>query len=288
MWRIGTDASAAASPGHAAITLCCLDDRGRIRAPTAPPTRPRTSTPGRSSARPTSSSAWCADRRSVSAPRDREPPPSSLSRARRGSASSACGFSARDMSPGSSPTATARTARRRILAERVFGNAGDEHHARRLEGAAQLTRDQLAQLLGRPVARPVGDHAEAPDRLALRLVGHAHDRRLHHRRVRHEHRLDLRRAESLAGHVDRVVGAAQQVPVAVVVDQRPVAVAPHVRVHRPVRLHVALGVAPDAARHPRPRPLADQLAHLAPHRVPVAGRTRRCPCRARRRRASTP
>jgi Peptidase family M28 len=30
VWRIGTDASAAASQGHAAITLTCLDDRGRI------------------------------------------------------------------------------------------------------------------------------------------------------------------------------------------------------------------------------------------------------------------
>ena len=30
VWRIGTDASVAASHGHAAITLTCLDDRGRI------------------------------------------------------------------------------------------------------------------------------------------------------------------------------------------------------------------------------------------------------------------
>jgi hypothetical protein len=30
VWRIGTDASAAASHGHAAITLTCLNDRGRI------------------------------------------------------------------------------------------------------------------------------------------------------------------------------------------------------------------------------------------------------------------
>src|SRR5581483_7194748 len=37
---------------------------------------------------------------------------------------SASGFSTDDMSPGSSPSAVARTARRTILAERVFGNAG--------------------------------------------------------------------------------------------------------------------------------------------------------------------
>jgi len=30
-WRIGTDASAAASQGHSAITITCLDDRGRIQ-----------------------------------------------------------------------------------------------------------------------------------------------------------------------------------------------------------------------------------------------------------------
>jgi peptidase M28-like protein len=30
VWRIGTDASAAASHGHPAITIACLDDRGRI------------------------------------------------------------------------------------------------------------------------------------------------------------------------------------------------------------------------------------------------------------------
>jgi Iap family predicted aminopeptidase len=30
VWRIGTDATAAASHGHPAITLTCLDDRGRI------------------------------------------------------------------------------------------------------------------------------------------------------------------------------------------------------------------------------------------------------------------
>jgi hypothetical protein len=31
VWRIGTDASAAASHGHAAITLTCLNERGRIQ-----------------------------------------------------------------------------------------------------------------------------------------------------------------------------------------------------------------------------------------------------------------
>ena len=60
-----------------------------------------------------------------------------------------------------------------------------------------------------------------------------------------------------------------QVPVAVLVDRGPVAVRPDAREAAPVRLEVALGVAPDAARHPGPRPPADELADLAAHRLPV-------------------
>jgi hypothetical protein len=41
VWRLGTDATAAASHGFAAITLTCLDDRGRI-----PHSHRPTDTPG--------------------------------------------------------------------------------------------------------------------------------------------------------------------------------------------------------------------------------------------------
>ena len=51
-----------------------------------------------------------------------------------------------------------------------------------------------------------------------------------------------------------------QEPVAVLVDRRPVAVDPDVRPSRPVGREVALGVAPDPARHRRPGFGADQLA----------------------------
>ena len=200
--------------------------------------------------------------------------------------------------PAGSRRSTCRRGRRRPR-PRAPRAAGSWPSASSAAPATKTTREGLK---GRPSSlatssrsssavsspAPSADHAEAPDRLALRLVGHAHDRRLRHRGVRHEHGLDLGRAEPLAGHVDRVVGASQQVPVAVVVDQRPVAVAPDVRVHRPVRLHVALGCRPrcrassraTAACRPAPRP------RRAPGSRP--GRTRPRPCRARRRRASRP
>ena len=60
-----------------------------------------------------------------------------------------------------------------------------------------------------------------------------------------------------------------QVPVAVLVDRRPVTVRPDAREAPPVRLEVALVVAPDAAGHPGPRPRADELADLAAQRLPV-------------------
>ena len=90
----------------------------------------------------------------------------------------------------------------------------------------------------------------------------------------------------LPGDVERVVGAAVQVPVAVLVDRRPVAVHPHAGKARPVRLEVALVVAPDPARHARPRPAADELADLRPaHLQADASRRRPCPGRARESRA---
>jgi outer membrane receptor protein involved in Fe transport len=73
------------------------------------------------------------------------------------------------------------------------------------------------------------------------------------------------RPDPLAGDVERVVGAAVQEPIAVVVDGRPVAVRPDAGEPAPVRLQVALVVPPDPAGHAGPRPLADELADLAAH-----------------------
>ena len=73
-----------------------------------------------------------------------------------------------------------------------------------------------AQRLGR---RPVrAQHDEADDGLALHLVGHADDAGLGDRRMADQHRLDLRRAQPLAGDLQRVVRAALDEPEAVVVD----------------------------------------------------------------------
>ena len=85
--------------------------------------------------------------------------------------------------------------------------------------------------------------------------------------VRHGRRLELRRPDPLSGDVQRVVGAAVEIPAAVLVDRRPVAVRPHVRPSRPVRVEVALRVAPHAAGHRRPGLAADELAHLTGRQV---------------------
>ena len=184
--------------------------------------------------------------------------------------SSASGFSAPDRSPGSSPTATARTARRRILAERVRGSCDDAHDAARLERLARAARSTSVPQLGRHVgAGRVDRRPEAPDRLALRAVRHADRRRLGDRRMRQQLGLDLGRPDALAGHVERLVGAPEHEPLAVVVELGPVAVAPDARVHRPVGLEVALRVAEHAAGHRRPRLLADELADRAAHRLAV-------------------
>ena len=96
------------------------------------------------------------------------------------------------------------------------------------------------------------EHAEEPCDLAFHLVRDADCGRFRDGRMAHGRRLELGRPDALARDVQRVVGAPVQEPVAVLVDRRPVAVRPDTREAPPVRLEVALRVAPDAARHPRP------------------------------------
>ena len=83
------------------------------------------------------------------------------------------------------------------------------------------------------------EHGEAPDDLPLDFVGHADRGRLGDGGVADQDRLDLGRPEPLAGDLDRVVAAAVEEPVAVVVDRGPVAVDPDVRPARPVGAQVA-------------------------------------------------
>src|SRR4029079_12100556 len=78
--------------------------------------------------------------------------------------------------------------------------------------------------------------------------------------------LDLRRTDPLARDLERVVGAAADVPVAVGVDHGPVAVDPDAGQAAPVGLDVALAILPEAAGHARLRSPDHQLADLAPER----------------------
>ena len=86
---------------------------------------------------------------------------------------------------------------------------------------------------------------------------------LPHGGVRDRGGLELGRPDPLAGDVERVVRAPVQEPEAVLVDGRPVAVDPDAGQPPPVRLEVALWVAPEAARHGGERLAADELAHVA-------------------------
>ena len=105
-------------------------------------------------------------------------------------------------------------------------------------------------------------HHEAPDRLALQGMRDADRRGFRHHGVRCERALDLGRAETLPRDRQRVVGAPVQEPEPVLVAGRPVAVHPDPREPPPVRVEVALGIAPDPPGHRRPRLPADELPHL--------------------------
>src|SRR6266852_4007223 len=91
--------------------------------------------------------------------------------------------------------------------------------------------------------------------------------------MRDRGRFDLRRSDPFAGDLQRVVAAPLDVPVALVVDARPIAVHPGVWEARPVGLKVAafLGrrIAPKAASHARPGLANDELAHRAAHGQPL-------------------
>src|SRR5881409_3695985 len=117
----------------------------------------------------------------------------------------------------------------------------------------------LALERGRSLA-PWTEHAEDDDPLSFYLVRHAHRGRLAHRGP-----------DAFARDLQRVVAAPLDVPVAVVIDARPVAVLPYATPATPIRREVAtalvLRVLPEAARHPRPRLANDELAHGAAHRT---------------------
>src|SRR5207249_10873829 len=112
---------------------------------------------------------------------------------------------------------------------------------------------------------------ETHERLAFELVGDADRRRLGDGRAADQHRLHLSRSEPFAGDLDRVVGAPEHVPKVVFgIHIGPVAMDPNVFEAAPIRIEVALAVAPEAARHPRPRIPDRELADLAAHGSTIA------------------
>ena len=106
------------------------------------------------------------------------------------------GSSRPDRSPGGVPVATARIARRRTLALRVFGSASVKRTAAgRNDGPrCSATRARSSSRSASSAIDARAQHDEHPQRLALHVVGHADRGRLEHRGMPDEHRLDLGRA----------------------------------------------------------------------------------------------
>src|SRR5581483_5925987 len=90
---------------------------------------------------------------------------------------------------------------------------------------------------------------ECGDARSLDLVRDADDCRLGHRAVIDEYGLLLHRADAMSGDIHHIVHAAEQPEVTVIVLPRAVAGEVDVGPFRPVLLHIAIGVAPDPAKH---------------------------------------
>src|SRR6185295_17932256 len=144
---------------------------------------------------------------------------------------------------------------------------------------SDTVRQLAAQRLGRRVPRP--QHHEAHDRFALHVVRHADDAGLGDRGVAHQHGLDFRGAQPLAGDLQRVVRAALDEPEAVVVHEGPVTVDPDVGPAGPVRLLVALRILPEAGRHAGPGLGDDELTYLSADGPAVVAEALRCHARDR-------
>ena len=171
-------------------------------------------------------------------------PPAHEPEATRPISSSASGFSSEERSPGSVPRARARTARLTIFALRVFGSADTKRirSGRKAFPSAAETAAPTSRASSSPALQAGLRHAEDPRDLALDVVRHADRRRLCDPRVAERGRLELGGADPLARDVERVVGAPVEVPVAVIVDRRPVAVRPDAGEPPPVRVEVPLRI----------------------------------------------
>ena len=130
--------------------------------------------------------------------------------------------------------------RRMTLALRVLGRSLTNRISRGASGLPSVLHYQPVQLLAQrftPLAI-LSQDAEDDHLAALDRIRHADRGRFDHLRVADQDRFDLRRAQALAGHLDRVVRATQDIPQPVAVDRGEVAVHPDTRPARPVGFHV--------------------------------------------------
>src|SRR5205085_9124409 len=105
--------------------------------------------------------------------------------------------------------------------------------------------------------------AEDPRLFAFHGVRYADRSRLGDDPARDRCGLELCQPDALARDVERVVAPAVQVPVAVRVDRRPVAVRPCAGEPLPVGLDESRAVVvADAARHPGPRAVDEEVAYM--------------------------
>src|SRR5438093_13480096 len=82
----------------------------------------------------------------------------------------------------------------------------------------------------------------------------------------YEHGLDFGGTEPLSGDLDRVVGAAENVPETILIHRSPIPVDPDVGESAPVGLKITIGIFPKTARHADPGLADDKLAHLSTNR----------------------
>ena len=99
-----------------------------------------------------------------------------------------------------------------ILPLFVFGQVLVERDHARRDGGAEPAAGEAEQLEAEVLARPVAgaQRHERLDDLAGDRIGHADHAGLDHRRVLHQHALDLERSDEVAGGLDHVVGAADE------------------------------------------------------------------------------
>lgn len=106
------------------------------------------------------------------------------------------------------------------------------------------------------------EDAEAEQGLALGVVGDAQGYGFGDGGVGDEEALDFGGAEAFAGDLEGVIGAAEDVPLAVGVDAGEVAVDPEVGAAGEVGVEIALSVVPEAAGHADPGGAEDEFADL--------------------------